>query len=74
METILYRHEIAEEENDSIEEVESKSSAVQIPDVEETDRPIHKDAGLSRVDEFCLDFCVALLDQRIKRTECDSHW
>ena len=61
--------ERAEEEN---EEVESTSSAVEIPDVEETDRPIHEDVGLSRVVELCLGFCVALLDQRITRTEYDS--
>ena len=44
--------ERAEEENESIEEVESTSSAVEIPDFEETDRPIHEEAGLSRVDEL----------------------
>ena len=61
--------ERAEEDN---EEVESTSSAVEIPDVEEKDRPIHEKAGLSRVDELCLGFYVALLDQRIIRTEYDS--
>ena len=60
------------EDNESGEEVESTSSAVEIPDVEKTDRPVHEEAGLNQVDKSCLDFCIVLLDQGITRTEYDS--
>ena len=60
------------EDNESGEEVESTSSAVKIPDVKETDRPVHKEAELNQVNKSCLNFCIVLLDQGITRTEYDS--
>ena len=64
--------ERAIEDNEFGEEVESISSAVEIPDGEATDRSVHEEAELNQVDKSCLNFCIELLDQRITRTEYES--
>ena len=63
--------ERAEEEN---KEVESTSSTVEIPDVEETDRPIYEEAGLSRVDELCLDFALRYWINETHAPNKTAHW
>ena len=48
--------ERAIEDNESGEEFESTSSAVEIRDIEETDSPVHEKAELKQVDKLCLDY------------------
>ena len=60
------------EEEEESEEIESTSSEVESPDVEEVDRCREKPVKMRPVDRLCLEFCIALLDQRALRDEYDS--